>query len=350
MTSKPVETDVLIVGSGPAGATAAALLGMYGVKHILVTKYGWLADTPRAHITNQRAMEVLRDLGLEEKAVAQAVPQHLMANNVFCESLAGEEFGRLYSWGNHPSRKADYDLASPARICDLPQNFLEPILIEAAGQRGTSLCFNTEFVDLVQDADGVTATVKDRLSGETYQIRAKYLIGADGGRSRVAEVIGLPMEGQMGRAGSMNIIVQADLSKYVAHRPSVLYWVLQPGAEIGDDDLAAGTQLGGSREAGAHRRPVVESVAELVEGSNREPVHLVSIRASIISNSRAVGHPGACGLRPGCAGRARAAAPNGVRRRRGHRPGAWGTQSRDACRDRSRLRCWIPSCPPSPAR
>jgi 2,4-dichlorophenol 6-monooxygenase len=203
------------------------------VRHILITKYGWLADTPRAHITNQRAMEVLRDLGLEEKAVAQAVPQHLMANNVFCESLAGEEFGRLYSWGNHPSRKADYDLASPTRICDLPQNYLEPILIEAAGQRGTSLRFNTEFVDLVQDADGVTATVKDRLSGETYEIRAKYLIGADGGRSRVAEVIGLPMEGQMGRAGSMNIIVQADLSKYVAHRPSVLYWVLQPGAEIG---------------------------------------------------------------------------------------------------------------------
>jgi len=77
-------------------------------------------------------MEILRDLGLEEKAVAQAAPQHLMANNVFCESLAGEEFGRLYSWGNHPLRKADYDLASPVSICDLPQNLLEPILLEAA--------------------------------------------------------------------------------------------------------------------------------------------------------------------------------------------------------------------------
>ena len=228
-----VETDVLVVGSGPAGGAAAALLGMCGVKHILATKYGWLADTPRAHITNQRAMEVLRDLGLEAKAIAQATPQHLMANNVFCESLAGEELGRLYSWGNHPARRADYELASPVSICDLPQNFLEPILLEAAGQRGSAIRFNTEFVDLVQDVDGVSATVKDRLSGETYEIRAKYLIGADGGRSRVAEVIGLPMQGQMGRAGSMNIIVQADLAKYVAHRPSVLYWVLQPGAQIG---------------------------------------------------------------------------------------------------------------------
>ena len=44
-----IETDVLVVGSGPAGAASAALLAMYGVKHVLVTKYGWLADTPRAH-------------------------------------------------------------------------------------------------------------------------------------------------------------------------------------------------------------------------------------------------------------------------------------------------------------
>ncbi|MBC7978609.1 MAG: FAD-dependent monooxygenase [Myxococcales bacterium] len=228
-----IETDVLVVGSGPAGASSAALLAKYGVAHVLVTKYSWLSDTPRAHITNQRTMEVLRDLGVEAAALAQATPQALMANNVFCTSLAGEELGRLYSWGNHPRRKADYDLASPTTICDLPQDLLEPILLEAAGKHGTTIRLDTELVDLAQDESGVTATVHDRAAKQTYTIRAKYLIGADGGKSRVAELVGLPYEGKLGVAGSMNIVFDADLTRYVAHRPSVLYWVLQPGANIG---------------------------------------------------------------------------------------------------------------------
>ena len=64
-------------------------------------------------------------------------------------------------------------------------------------------------------------------------IRAKYLIGCDGGNSLVAEAENLPFEGRMGVGGSMNILFRADLSRYVAHRPSVLYWVMQPGADVG---------------------------------------------------------------------------------------------------------------------
>ncbi len=86
----------------------------------------------------------------------------------------------------------------------------------------------------VQDADGVTATVRDRLTGKTLTIRARYMIGADGGNSLVAENEKLPIEGQMGVGGSMNILFRADLSRYVAHRPSVLYWVMQPGANVGE--------------------------------------------------------------------------------------------------------------------
>jgi 2,4-dichlorophenol 6-monooxygenase len=118
-------------------------------------------------------------------------------------------------------------------MCDMPQHLMEPVLVDAAVARGTQLRFSTVYKSFVQDADGVTVTVEDRLRGDEYTIRAKYLIGADGGRSKVAEDAGLPMGGQMGVAGSINIVFDADLSKYTAHRPSTLYWVLAPGATVG---------------------------------------------------------------------------------------------------------------------
>jgi len=84
-----VTTDVLIVGSGPAGASAALFLSTLGVDNIMVTKYRWTANTPRAHITNQRTMEVFRDLDVEDDVLNQAVPHELMGETVFCTSLAG---------------------------------------------------------------------------------------------------------------------------------------------------------------------------------------------------------------------------------------------------------------------
>lgn len=92
---------------------------------------------------------------------------------------------------------------------------------------------STEYLFHEQDGEGVTTTCRDRLTGRDVTIRSKYLIGADGGKSLVAEHAGLPFEGKMGVGGSMNIHFRADLSRYVAHRPSVLYWVMQPGADVG---------------------------------------------------------------------------------------------------------------------
>jgi 2,4-dichlorophenol 6-monooxygenase len=230
-----ITTDVLIIGTGPAGAATAALLSTYGVDNIMINRYRWLASTPRAHITNQRTMEVLRDLGreVEDEGYMHATGQDLMGENVFCTAIAGEEIGRMKSWGTHPNSRAEHLLSSPSHMNDLPQTFMEPLLFKTACSRGTQSRMSTEYLSHEQDAEGVTTVCRDRLTNKDITIRSKYLVGADGGNSKVAEHAGLTFEGKMGVAGSMNILFEADLSQYVAHRPSVLYWVLQPGADVG---------------------------------------------------------------------------------------------------------------------
>ncbi|MBP8137778.1 MAG: FAD-dependent monooxygenase [Alicycliphilus sp.] len=229
-----VVTDVLVIGTGPAGAATALCLARAGVKVLAVSKYHATSPDPRAHITNQRTMEFLRDFGLEETAKKIAMPWEDMGEHVFGMSLAGEEFGRIPAWASSAIAQGEHMAASPSRYCDLPQLHLEPLLVSQAGLLGADMRFKTEYLSHTQDEDGVTATLLDRVSGSQYQVRAQYLVGADGGRSKVAADIGLEFDGAMGlgETGNINIEIQADLSQYCAHRRSDMYWMLQAGENL----------------------------------------------------------------------------------------------------------------------
>jgi 2,4-dichlorophenol 6-monooxygenase len=228
------DTDVVVVGLGPAGGTAAAALATYGVRVHAVTLYPWVANGPRAHITNQRAVEVLRDLDLEDEAKLHATPWGQMGDTLFTTSLAGEEIVRLQTWGTGDLRHGDYVQGSPCGLMDLPQPLMEPILLNAAASRGAVLGFSTEYLGHSQDDDGVTVRLRDRRTGLEYQQRAKYLLGFDGANSTIVDELGLEIVGERARAGTAYIRFRADLSRYVEHRPSILNWIFNSKAGFGE--------------------------------------------------------------------------------------------------------------------
>ncbi|WP_129663860.1 FAD-dependent monooxygenase [Phytoactinopolyspora endophytica] len=236
-TSTPFDADVLVVGTGPMGATTALTLATYGLRVIALSRQNWLADSPRAHVTNLRTMEVLRSLGLEEEAMARATPWELMGDTTFTTSLAGREIARLASFGLGDRRYGEYLAASPCRMADLPQPLLEPLLVGAAATRGAVFSFNTLYRCSSQDADGVDVELEDRLTGQVQTKRVRYLVGADGARSKVMEDAGLSVEGQLRRGGTVYAQFDGDLSRHMAHRSSVLTWIVNDDAAVGEIGL-----------------------------------------------------------------------------------------------------------------
>jgi 2-polyprenyl-6-methoxyphenol hydroxylase-like FAD-dependent oxidoreductase len=152
-----------------------------------------------------------------------------MQHTSWLNTLTGEEYGRLWAWGNKPSQKGDYETASPCVMSDLPQSYLEPVLVREAEKLGAEFRFFTEFIRFEETVDGVNTTLRNRMSGEEFMVTSRYLLGADGARSAVLEALQIPVIGRQLNT-AFNVHIKADLTKYISHRPGSLNWVLNPDA------------------------------------------------------------------------------------------------------------------------
>jgi 2,4-dichlorophenol 6-monooxygenase len=229
------EVPVLVVGGGGAGLTASMLLARLGVDHLLISSRPGTSDMPKAHVLNQRAMEVLEDCGVAHAIAERSTPAHQMAASAYYAGFAGpdEAYGtrlaRLEAWGAG-GENDNWRAASSWRQLNLPQIRLEPILKAGAEQLSPGrIRFNHELLELDQDDEGVRALVRDNGTGEQYVVHCEYLFGADGGRCCAAQ-LGVDYEGLGVVTETATLHVTADFSRWAEDPDVLIRWIASPQA------------------------------------------------------------------------------------------------------------------------
>jgi putative polyketide hydroxylase len=210
------DPQVLVVGAGLAGLSAATFLALHGVSVTVIERHASTSVQPRARGQAPLTMEALAVAGIAAEALAVSPADQLHV--VIAESLVGRELKVILGDEN-----PDFSQFSPAPWALASQEQLEPILLRRARELGAMIAFNTELTAVTQDAHGVRATVRERTTGAESILACGYLVAADGHRGTVAELVGIGMHGPGPLGNVVSIVFEADLSEQLQNRRFALY-------------------------------------------------------------------------------------------------------------------------------
>ncbi len=256
--------EVLVVGAGPVGLSLGIELGMRGIRALIIEQNDRIGRQPRAKTTNIRSMEHMRRWGIAEDIRAAApLPADYPTNVAFMTRLFGEQLALIENafYGARDVRDSRFN--EPAQW--IPQYKVEAALRRRAGSfECIKLRLGQRLENLLESPGGVTATVLDVAREQRSEIRARYVVGADGARSVVRKLIGAEMEGRHAMAQHVGLVIHApDLRAAMARERAIFYWLVNRDAPasaspMDKDDLWAFSYSIGkdekADEAESHRR------------------------------------------------------------------------------------------------
>jgi 2,4-dichlorophenol 6-monooxygenase len=227
-----LDVPVLIVGGGGCGLSSSIFLSELGVESLLVERHEGTSHLPKAHYLNQRTMEIFRQYGIADSVYAVGAGLEKFGKVRWRTSLGGDgpldarTFYTMDGFGGG-SLYDRYLSDSPCPSSNLPQLRLEPILRRHAEDRAPGrVRFGHELVAFAEDETGITATIQERATGDTYEVRCQYLVGADGGKT-VGEKVGVTLNGPSGILDMVSCHFKADLSEY-ADETCLITWFTNP--------------------------------------------------------------------------------------------------------------------------
>ena len=232
---KELDVPVLIGGGGPVGLTLAMDLAWRGIE-VLVVERRERGEAPSAkcnHVS-ARTMEIFRRLGVAGKVRNAGLPADYPNDVSYRTAFTGMELTRIpipcrrdrYAAEDGP----DTDWPTPEPPHRINQIYLEPILFDHAAQMSRLRILNrTSAEDFEQDADRVVVTARDLESGETMRISCRFLIGCDGGKSKIRKSIGAEFEGDPVVQRVQSTFIRApELIDLQRERPAWATFTLNP--------------------------------------------------------------------------------------------------------------------------
>lgn len=226
----PERTPVLVVGAGLAGLSTAMFLGVHGIQSVVVERHRTTSIYPKARGQFPHTMEALKVAGVADKIIEASPPDQGFRIAV-AESVTGKVFKDLLI-----DAQPDFSALSPAPWANASQEKVEPILLARAQELGADVRFSTELVSFTQTPHEVHAVIRDA-EGE-HELRADYLVAADGHRSPIREALGIETHGRGDLSRSIGIVFEADLGR----EGFALYYLQNPnlpggaGVVVSTDD------------------------------------------------------------------------------------------------------------------
>jgi len=204
-----IETDILVVGAGPAGLATAITAARHGARVLVVERRSGTSTVPRATGVSTHTMELFRTWGIADAVRDASVacePTMAVRRTLAAEPLAVVPLG-------FPSLREALQ-ASPELPALCPQDLIEPLLVERLRALGGQIEFGARLTGLRHDAAGsILATVGG------HRVRARFVVGADGPRSTVRSLLGIGMEHLGTLGGHALVVFRPDVAALLGRRP-----------------------------------------------------------------------------------------------------------------------------------